>query len=148
MKTLRKKCIMIRIWCSTYKRDKVWKMDDWVGRPQKGSSKNVGGGGKPSRTLKKRSWITNHEWLTWISKVREKLEIFRRRSCLQWTIIPHGVAGNGKNSAWFQFEIKGSSGMRNLEKKEQIYEGRINVLDMDPVEFEVTQRPQNRSINA
>lgn len=38
--------------------------------------------------------------------------------------------------------------MRNLEKKEQIYEGRINVLDMDPVEFEVTQRPQNRSINA
>ena len=35
-----------------------------------------------------------------------------------------------------------------MGEKEQIYEGRINVLDMDPVEFEVTQGPQNRSINA
>ena len=103
---------------------------------------------KPSRTLKKIIWIRNHEWLTWISKVREKLEIFRRQSCPQWTIIPHGVAGTGKSSAWFQFEIKGSTGMWNLGEKEQIYEGRINVLDMDPVEFEVTQGPQNRSINA
>lgn len=111
MRTLRKKCIMIRIRCSTDKGDKVWKVADWVGRPEKGSSENVGGKKNPSRTLKKTIWARNHEWLTWISKVREKPEIFRRQSCPQWTIIPHGVAENGKNSAWFQFEIKGSTGM-------------------------------------
>lgn len=89
----------------------MWKVADWVGRPEKGSSENVGGKKNPSRTLKKTIWARNHEWLTWISKVREKPEIFRRQSCPQWTIIPHGVAENGKNSAWFQFEIKGSTGM-------------------------------------
>lgn len=67
----------------------------------------------PSRTLKKIIWARNHEWITWISKAREKLEIFRRQSCPQWSIILHGVAGNRKNSAWFQFEIKGSTGMWN-----------------------------------
>lgn len=50
MRTFRKKCILIRIRCSTDKGDKVWKMNDWVGRPEKGSSENAGG--KKKNTFK------------------------------------------------------------------------------------------------
>ena len=31
------------------------------------------------------------------------------RAVSTWSVIPCRVAGNGKNSAWFQFEIKAST---------------------------------------
>ena len=50
MRTLRKKCIMIRIRCSTHKGDKVWKRQR---ETEKGSSKNVGGvAGEKTKTFK------------------------------------------------------------------------------------------------
>lgn len=58
-----------------------------------------------------------------------------------------GWQGTERIQYGFNLRLKDQLGCETRGKKEQIYEGRKNVLDMDPVEFEVTRGPQNRSVN-
>lgn len=58
-------------------------------------------------TLQKTIWGRNRKGLAKIIKAGEMTEIFRRQNCQRVEQDPTGVAGSGKNSAWFQFETKG-----------------------------------------